>query len=356
MVTSTPTITVYPDDLGGCGHYRLIWPARALRAQGAPVEVRPHTEPNGMFADTPAGPVLVDVVAPDSDVVVIQRPLKADMVKAIQHLQRQGRKVVVDIDDDFTHIHPRNVSFPAVHPVTSRDRNFRHLAEACYLADHLVVTTPALARRYGQHGRVSVVPNCVPSWYLGVTPDPHDGVVVGWTGTVQTHPTDLQETGGAVARACRATGAGIGVVGTGIGVGRALGFHQPNLPGPGWLELDQYPLAMAEFDIGIVPLDDIVFNRAKSALKLMEFAALGVAVVASPTPDNERLATQGAGILAGRPREWEREVRRLIEDVDHRCEVARRGRDAMAQHTIEGNADRWLAAWSAPMNARRRAA
>jgi glycosyltransferase involved in cell wall biosynthesis len=355
-MSAAPTIAVYPDDLGGCGHYRLIWPARALAAQGAPIDVRPHTEPNGIFLDTFDGTVLYDVVAPDADIAVIQRPLKADMVTAVRKLQDHGVKVVVDIDDDFAALHPKNISWRHVHPKASPKRNHHHLMQACAAADWVTCTTPALAARYGKHGRVTVVPNYVPARYLEVERQPHDGLVVGWTGTVQTHPTDLQVTGGAVARACRAEGAGIGVVGTGIGVGRNLDFSRDDVHGTGWLDLDDYPAAMAAFDVGIVPLDDIAFNQAKSALKLAEFTALGVPTVASPTADNVRLAKLGAGVLAARPREWERELRRLLSDDDHRQAVAARGRQAMAGQTIEGNCGRWLDAWSNALTTTRRRA
>ena len=352
-------VAAYPADDGGCGAYRVTWPAQALLAQGADIDLHPPVADGGlqgMFQDDEHGVEhLVDVVAPDADVVLLQRPLRRWVAQAVPMLQRQGRRVVVEIDDDFGALHPRNISFDHCHPVKSPDRNFQWLAAACAVADHVVVTTPALARRYGAHGRVSIVPNQVPAWYLHNPRTFAEGVIIGWTGSIDTHPTDLQATGGAVPRVCLDTGASFAVVGTGKGVGRALSFPFDHVTGTGWLSLDDYPKAMAAFDIGIVPLDDIAFNRAKSALKLMEFAALGVACVASPTPDNERLAVAGVGVLAARRREWDRELRALVNHPDWRGEVAARSRAAMVHHTIEGNAGRWWDAWTAPLQARRAA-
>lgn len=348
----------YPADEGGCGAYRIIWPAEALAAGGADVELIRPGDDHQMMAkwqrDATGREHVVDVVPPDADVVVMQRPLMRGTVDGIVHLQRHGVRVVVEVDDDFASIHPRNVSFANVNPSVSPDRNHLHLMRACSLADHVVVTTPALARRYGRHGRFSIVPNHVPARYLDVTPEPHDGVFVGWTGSIDTHPTDLQVTRGGVAQAVRDTGARFAVVGTGKGVQRALGLDVAPLVS-GWAPLDRYPEAMAQLDVGIVPLDDIVFNHGKSWLKGLEMAAVGVPFVASPTDDYVRLAKLGAGLLATRARDWRRFVGELVGDEHHRAEAAGRGRDLARRWTIEGNSERWWDAWTAPLRARRAA-
>lgn len=348
------SIAVLPDDEGACGHYRLIWPGRQLAAHGH-VTVLPVHGLNATFIDAPDGTAeLIDVDRPDADILVVQRVLRREILQAIPILQAKGVRVVVDIDDDFAALHPRNSGFQNCHPSVSPTRNHQILTAACAIADWVTVTTPALAHRYGRHGRVSVVPNRVPGWYLDVTTPPHDGrpVTIGWTGSIDTHPTDLQATGGALVQVCRDTDAVFDVVGTGVGVGRALGFNA-DPAGPGWLSLADYPKAMAGLDIGIVPLDDIAFNHAKSALKVLEFAALGVPVVASPTPDNSRMAKLGACRLAGRRREWVRELRQLVDSPTLRAELAGRARQVMADHTIGANLESWWTAWTAPATTRR---
>lgn len=343
-------VFAYPADDGGCGHYRIRWPGAALAAQGADVKVVTDADPEhirSVWIDDPT-PRVVDVVAPDCDVIVLQRPLRAELADAIPHLQRHGVRVVVEVDDDFSCVHPRNVSFRHVHPRLSPDRNFQHLLRACAQADHVVVTTPALAARYGRHGRVTVVPNHIPAWYLDVTAEEHDGLYVGWSGSIDTHPEDLQETGGAVQPALDATGARMAVVGTGVGVQRALGLR--DAPAAcGWVALDDYPAAMAQFDVGIVPLQRTMFNEAKSWLKGLEMAAVGVPFVASPTADYMRLAGLGVGLIAVRRREWASLLRRLLTEPEWRAELAGWGRARAAELTIEGNADRWWDAWTAPL-------
>lgn len=351
---TAPTIRVHPADLGGCGYYRMIWPGEALAAQGAGVEViRPDAPDDeqirATWMTTTTGRQLVDVVAPDADVVVLQRPLTDTLALSIPMLQAQGVRVVVEIDDDFTSISPRNVSWAAVHPSRSPRRNSAWLRRACDAADLVVVSTPALARVYGRHGRVRVVPNCVPERYLGIEAEPHEGVWIGWSGSVETHPDDLQVTGGGVARALRGTDARFAVVGTGVGVRRRLGL--PAEPAAtGWVPIESYPHALADLDVGLVPLELTAFNEAKSALKLMEFSATGVAAIVSPTAENVRMAADLGVIVADRPKAWEGALKRLVADHDWRAERAAVAREAMCRHTIEGNAERWWDAWSAVIN------
>lgn len=353
-------IAVYPADLGGCGYYRMTWPARALIAEGHDIDLVMPDEPaerqiQAQWIRRDDGhDTLLSIAPVDADVVVIQRPLSDTLAHAVPMLQAQGIKVVVEIDDDFEAISPRNVSWSAVQPHLSPRRNKAWLAAACHAADWVVASTPALAARYAGHGRVSVVRNRVPAWYLdiehGYGDRPDDDVLVGWSGSVDTHPDDLQVTGGGVARAVRSTGAIFCVVGTGKGVRRNLGLAvEPTAIG--WLPIEEYPRVLGLLDIGIVPLELTDFNAAKSSLKMMEMAALGVVPVVSPTPENLRLWGEAVGTVADNPRRWEGIVKRLVLDGDHRAELAARSREVMRRHTIEGNADEWLAAWTAPLRA-----
>lgn len=347
-------VIVYPADRGGCGCYRLIWPAQALIADGRDCVIVADGDPGQLeakFVDDP-DPRVVDVVPPDADVVVLQRPLAKFMPDAITALQSHGIAVVVEIDDNFNAIHPRNTAWAPAHPRHSPDRNFHHLTEAARRADLVTVSTPALAQTYGGHGRVKVVRNCVPASYLEVFAPPHSGVRVGWTGSIQTHPDDLEETRGAVGRILREQEATFTVVGTGNGVRARLGL--PEEPHAfGWVPIEHYPYAMSQIDVGIVPLADSLFNRSKSWLKMAEFAALNVPVIGSATPENVKLQRRGIGLVAAKPREWERHLRALVRSSAMRAELAMQGRQAMRELTIEANAWRWWEAWQEALANRR---
>lgn len=350
-------VIAYPADQGGCGFYRLIAACRQLIAQGAEVDYVVDNDPEdrqlqALWRTEGDGTItVVDVVAPDADVVVLQRPLHDKFAGAIPILQAKGVRVVVEIDDDFEHISRRNVAWPMVQPHLSPARNRANLMRACELADLVTVSTPALAAVYGRHGRVRVVPNCVPAEYLLVRQESHDGVWIGWSGSTDTHPDDLQVTGNGVARAVAATGARVAVVGTGKGVRDRLGLREIPLAS-GWRTLIDYPEALAQFDVGIVPLESSLFNEAKSWLKGLEMAAVGVPFVATPTEQYRALHAEGIGLLAESPRQWEGLVKRLVRDEDFRAEAAWQGRQRAERWTIEANVDRWVDAWSAALSTR----
>jgi glycosyltransferase involved in cell wall biosynthesis len=343
-------VLAYPADQGGCGFYRLIHACRHLIAQGADLDYVVEDDPaerqlQALWFDGPNGRHVVDAITPDADIVVLQRPLRSHLPGAIRSLQAKGVRVVVEIDDDFEHISPRNISWTSVQPHLSPGRNRAHLREACELADLVTVSTPALADVYGRHGRVVVIPNCVPRDYLLLRQDPHDDLYVGWSGSTETHPDDLQQCRTGIARAIAATGAKMAVVGTGKDVRKNLGLAETPLAS-GWRTLADYPEALAQFDVGIVPLELSPFNEAKSWLKGLEMAAVGVPFVASPTQQYRALTAEGAGLLAETPRQWEGIVKALLRDDDRRAELAAAGRAVAERWTIEGNIERWTDAWA----------
>lgn len=341
-------VHVYAADDGGCGRYRLRWPAQALA--DADVHDRYDQPDFGDAVIEEKGErgiprVVAGGTVPDCDVVVIQRPLRSERLALIDLCQRNGVAVVVDIDDDFSALDPRNVSWKSCHPGHSPSVNWHWLKRACAAADLVTVSTPALAERYGRHGRVAVLRNCIPASYMTATKRDHDGLYVGWSGSVDTHPGDLEQTRGAVGEMQRKhPEVEVAIVGTGKGVSSALALERP-LVASGWVEIEDYPRAVAQLDVGIVPLVDSAFNRAKSWLKGLEMAALGVPFVASPLPEYARLAKLGAGALASSRKDWVRELDLLIRSRVRREEAIARGRCIASTHTVEGNAERWLVAW-----------
>lgn len=350
-------VNVYPADRGGCGWNRIIWPAEALKRQGADIDIIFPGDPDWRQINTTGwinddgSRIVLDVPPPDCDVVVLQRPLTDVLAGAIPFLQRAGIKVVVDIDDDFTAISPRNISFNSVHPKRSPRRNWQHLADACAQADLVVVSTPALADVYGRHGRVVVVRNRVPERYLWAPRVSHEGPVrIGWSGSIDTHPDDLHELGNSVARVCAGGAAEFRVVGTGKGVRRALGLGADPVS-TGWRPIDEYPSLLADLDVGVVPLKLDRFNEAKSALKLMEMSALGTPAVVSPTSENVRMAALVGADVAATPKEWAAKLRRLVVDPAERVERGELAREAMAGHTYEAHCGEFWDAWRSAVNA-----
>lgn len=344
-------VVLFPLDVWGCGRYRMFWPAAAAagKVDGVDVEiVKPerrsvtiHLGANGLVKSE-------EFDVGEGDVAVFQRPSATFMPQVIQLLQARGVGVCIDMDDDLAMLHPKNIAWMGFHPKTRNGHSWETAAESCRIADMMVVTTPQLARRYGNHGRVAVIPNMVPERYLDI---PHrDSTDIGWAGSVQSHPDDLQVTGSSIAQIVNSRLAVFRTVGDQTEVAEVLGLREKP-PGPGPVEIEQYPVEVAEFGIGIAPLAMTKFNQAKSRLKGLEYSALGVPWVGSPTEDYKLLHAEGAGLLAERPKEWSRHLRTLIRDDSMRRDMSAAGREVAARMTFERNWHLWVEAWRAAARA-----
>lgn len=345
-------VLVWPADTdGGSGWYRLRFPAQVLERQGADVEVSMNGPTIGWDRQWFGGGPPVEARAvtlaekPDADVVVIQRPGRAHWTEVIPLLQAAGVRVVVDVDDDFDAIPAGNVARDDYDPQRRPRHNRDWIRRACELADLVTVSTPHLAGVYGRHGRVAILPNLVPESYLTITAPAPLEQTIGWSGSVDTHPGDLETVGTAVRDVlAEHPDWHVHVVGTGTGVARRLRLPAVGAVGQ-WLPFVDYPRALARLAVGIVPLHRSRFNRGKSCLKLAELSAVGVPTVAAPIPDNQRLHAHGVGLLADGPTQWREQLDRLAGSAELRADVAGRSREAMATLTYEQWADLWWVAW-----------
>lgn len=334
-------VIIYPSDATACGTYRMIWPGNALANIGRPVTVVPR--PPTIIADTTGK--IYGINTGTADIVVFQRPGSYQIPLIIPLLQNQGKKVVIDMDDSLSLIHPKNPAYKTYDPRSNHRINWMHAAKACEMADLVTVTTPALAEEYGQHGRVEIIPNHIPQSFLRIPRPVNDKVVIGWAGYTATHVDDLIVTKGMINQVVAETNSKF------VGFGDQKIFQDIGVrhraPNELWsfTSIPEYPKRLVGFDIGLVPLQPSKFNEAKSWLKALEYAALGIVPIVSPTPDNMRLVELGAAVLAETPADWYKETKELVLDNDKRKELSEKCRQVAAQWTIEANAHKWWSAW-----------
>lgn len=298
------------------------------------------------LAATMRGGTMVDIKVPeDADVIVLQRVTHRYLVPAIKLIRAKGIAVVVDMDDDLTCIHPANPAFRMLHPTagTTPDHSWQNTTLACEAATLVTVSTPALLQVYARKSPGRVLYNMVPKRYLDV---PHvDSDIIGWPGSVHSHPTDLQVMGSAPAQLLQ-EGCKFKVAGPLAGVHAALGVSTKfEIETTGTVKIEEWPLAVSSIGVGIAPLADTKFNSGKSWLKVAELAACGVPVVASPRAEYSRLHKLGVGWLAKTPAEWRSKLRTLTSQPTTRLELAEQGRDVMCGWTIEDNAWLWWETW-----------
>lgn len=343
-------VLVMPADLGGCGHYRLLMAAEHLRSLGYDIHIKlPGESDNGFEAHLDENDNIVDFRLPveDVDVIVMQRVSHDMHRQAIPLLRKKGVAVVVDMDDDLSTIHPKNVAFwnyrtHSLTPFSAKNAQF-----ICNEATLVTVSTRPLLRVYAKHGRGQIIDNYVPERYLYMSPiRDDDAPVFGWAGTMQSHPTDVQVVGRSVRDLVR-EGHQFRVVGPAdprLKVGFKL---DEDAPATGVVSLFNWPTSIANLDVGLAPLEPSTFNTSKSRLKVLEYNSVGIPYVASPRDEYRRYhrESRGSGILAETPKDWATAIRRLMKDETMRKELGEQGRAHVYSQTIEMNSWRWLEAW-----------
>jgi glycosyltransferase involved in cell wall biosynthesis len=101
---------------------------------------------------------------------------------------------------------------------------------------------------------------------------------------------------------------------------------------------------LAAADIGISWVPDDMWSRGKCGLKVLQYMAAGLPVVANPVGVQAEMVRHGeSGFLAETAEHWIAAIRRLARDPDLRQRMGRRGRHFVETHyhLVEGAA-RWL--------------
>ena len=340
-------IYAFPADMHGCGSYRIIWPSEQLKLEGWDIDiVLPGSRDRGLRGVMDDDGFMKDVIIPeDADLMVFQRVSHVHIAQAIELIRAKGVAVVVEIDDDLTCIDPRNPAFDLLKPGGLQpEHSWRNTLKACEAATMVVVSTPALLKTFARHGRGRVYDNYIQRHLLDIPRVDHD--LIGWAGSVHSHPGDLQVMGSSINRLAQ-EGYQFANIGNGIGVREAwgIGQHVP-LHCTGVTDPGGWGQMVAKLGVGVAPLADTKFNAAKSWLKMAEMAAVGVPCVGSPRAEYSRLHERGVGTLARNEKEWYRKVKILASSPAARQEMSEQGRAIMAGMTVEGNAWRLGEIWA----------
>ncbi|MEN6430565.1 MAG: glycosyltransferase [Coriobacteriales bacterium] len=279
-------ISFVAEQLASCAWYRCQVPGRALAAAGYDVHVADWIDLDRLAA---------------SDVVVFQRPSEPHVANIVRDLVAMGKTVVIDMDDDLWNLHPAN----PVYAVWKEPETIGALEECIRSATTATAATPELARLMSRLNPLTVVvPNMLrrEDWPAEM-PDKDTGerIVIGWAGST-SHAPDLPQLAGVV-DTILARREDVEVWFAGYHPGFVRPHPRLRLLPP--VSLEEYPALVAKFDVGLAPLVDISFNRCKSDLKFLEYAAAGAATVASDVAAYHRAVRHGeTGMLVKSPKDW----------------------------------------------------
>jgi glycosyltransferase involved in cell wall biosynthesis len=316
--------------------YRAALPAMALGADWLGVTGRP----GALERATGAWGLALDEDAWASyDVVVLQLVHGPAWRARIAALRAAGVTVLYEIDDDLRGVaaEPGHEFAPAFGP--RRLREHEAAIEAC---DGVICSTPVLAERLaGLHDVRYVCPNGID---LARYPYPlpvRETVTIGWAGGTG-HAQALEPWLPAVADVLAARPqARLRTVGQPFGLELAGRFGAERCTAAPFSSMDTYPAAMAGFDVVLAPAAPSAFFAAKSDLRFLEAAALGLPVVADPAV-YPTVADGETGLHASTPDAARAALLRLVDDPDLR---ARLGAAARAYVERERAMPAAAAAW-----------
>lgn len=308
-------------DNSACGYYRLTLPLDMLAHQGWDIQ-------------TACG---WDNRALDYPLVVGQRIAKSQALPLWRKLYA-GRRLVYETDDDMWSIDETNFRALQEHSPSLLDS----AAEAIRMAHLTTVSTAALGDVVGEFtSNWTVLPNHVDGRMFDIERPRRDKLVIGWAGG-DSHLKDVKVVAPHLRRFLRRhPEAEFHNIGTDF-----TGIH--NIPGraTGWQDVWSYYRSI-DFDIGLAPLAPIKFNRSKSHIKALEYAALGIPTIASDLPPYRDFVLHGVtGYLVRRDHEWGQYLRELASDAALRESMGRKAKEHAAEYTIQRGWHLWAEAYS----------
>jgi glycosyltransferase involved in cell wall biosynthesis len=276
-----------------------------------------------------------------ADVVWIWRAgLSGVVADAFERARRVGAKIVFDVDDLV--FRPELARAEIIDGIrTNRleaektKQAYERMQRSLLTSDHATTTTEALARHMRELGKpVTVIPNGFDLQALEVAAKARaervggDGVIrIGYASGSFTHQRDFAAAAPALARVL-AEHAGVRLVlfrpKVDLSEFPELGRVDSQIEWRSLVPLDELPREYARFDINIAPLEiGNLFCEAKSELKFVEAALVGVPTVASPTrPLADAIRDGETGFLADGDADWHSKLSQLVLDPELRRRMA----------------------------------
>jgi glycosyltransferase involved in cell wall biosynthesis len=249
----------------------------------------------------------LELVRTAPDRLILQHSIDDGQLALIEGFKNAAPdiKIIQTVDDligEVSKKHPyRQYQIREGHP---------RMMEALIGSDRLIVTTEPLAKIYKRYvDDVRIVPNTLGNQWLGLRKcaAPRQRLRVGWVGAGQ-HQGDLELIGAVVTELAHEV--------DWVFMGMCTDEIRKNLKEfHNFVSISEYPKKMAglDLDIAVAPLEDNLFNKCKSNLRLLEYGALGWPVVCSNVFPF-RVNNPPVILVNNNVEEWKRAIRSLYDE------------------------------------------
>jgi glycosyltransferase involved in cell wall biosynthesis len=292
-----------------------------------------------------------------ADVIIFQFAHPADLVIDTINLineEKLPKLVVVEFDDNYNAIHPTNEAYryfgtseirvnngkwlwrnkkklskkedKVPFDIVRNHRRLTSMNKACQMADIVTTTTRRLADTFNLNN-VHPLPNFISPDFMPLNNKPaRDYVVIGWQGG-DSHYNDLITVFPVLKRIKEAYGDRVKFRFMGADFRRM--YSEVKGEFTEWIEPGDFfdKFSNDVFDIGIIPLLDTDFNRAKSNIKWLEYSYYNIPSVVSKVPPYSDDGDHGNNILFYTTEdEMFSHIKKLIDDPIFRFKLAHEAR------------------------------
>lgn len=334
-----------------CSEWRCAVPARAVNR--APRHHATLLSLKDFALTTPAARVACE----PADVIVVQRNLYGPVLSAILHWKARNKVIIADFDDAYDLTPPTNPSYPFWFngAAPQKDGSVQHIDPVpltqfkwgLRLVHAATVPSKRLADDWQAYTAVHYLPNYIDlEKYQEVVREPHDGVWIGWGGSV-SHLQSFTGSGvlAALKRVCRARPQVKVLI---HGSDRRI-FDQLPLPPEQkilhpWVPYAEWPRQLAKFDIGLAPLHG-PYDERRSWIKVLEYLVMRIPWIASDGPAYADLRPYG-WLVKNTPGAWERVLLDMIDHLDdYRAEAGREPYLFGISQAADANVDKMMAVY-----------
>jgi len=298
-------IMITSSDSTGCGLMRAEYPYRFLKDSFE-------------WCEYSSGFPSSDPRIYEADIVWLQRPLHEFFLTYIPEMQKQGKHVIIDLDDTLWHIPASNLAH--VHYPT---KILKKVDAVFNLASCLTTSTVPLRELLVERFKKEtfILPNHLiqDEIFIQGNKPKNDKIKIGWAGSY-THAGDFNHHIANALRSLPKDKVEIYCMGY---MPNGFGSFATALP---WIETTQFHRTFREqnWDIGIMVADNNMFNTCKSNLKFLEYGATKTAVVGHSVYPYANTVNHGVnGFLVQKDKtDWKEYLNTLVENESLRLQMA----------------------------------